>query len=151
VAAISASYRFLERTPLTLRAWLGVARAKVETANSGRFVGDVDVRRATTHIDQTLGLAEEPQTIWLPFAGPELRAGYRLGGGVEVDFGVAALLMLPGKTPRTGSWRKLSGDRRQPIIAPDTNTNLEVYKLPDEQALGTALVLVPSLTLRYRL
>ena len=34
-AALSASYRFLEKTPVTVRIWAGLARATVNTSNSG--------------------------------------------------------------------------------------------------------------------
>jgi hypothetical protein len=151
VAAVSASYRFLERTPITLRAWLGVGRMRVESSNVGTFVGDVDVGGVPTPIDQSLSIPEKIANVWLPFAGPELRVGYRLGAGFDVDLGIAALLLVPGSAPRIGYWSGRSGDRRLPIPEPGGNGNLGVYKLPDEQALGTALVLVPSVALRYRL
>jgi hypothetical protein len=102
-----------------------------------------------TPVDQRLSLTEREQTIWLPFAGPELRAGYHLGGNFDVDLGVAALLLLPGNTRRQGTWGTF-GNRQAPIPRPGGSASLGTYTLPDEQALGTSLLLVPNLTVRYR-
>jgi len=151
LAAVSAGYRFLERTPITLRVWLGVGRLRVDTTNSGTFNGGVLVDGMKIPIDQQrLTTPELTQRVWVPFAGPELRIGYNIAGLFDADIGVAALLLVPGKTPRVGSWVGASGARRAPILPPGADDNLGVFKLPDEQALGTALALVPSLGLRYR-
>src|SRR6185295_8869256 len=67
-AAFSASYQFFENTPLLLRVWLGTARARVSTTNSGTFSGS-----PSDFVTQQVLIPEKPTDLWIPFAGPEVR------------------------------------------------------------------------------
>jgi hypothetical protein len=150
IAALSASYRFLDRTPIAVRLWVGVGRLSVRTTNSGRFTGNVSFDGASIPVDQPLSIAERSQTVWAPLAGPEVRFGYQLSDNFSADVGVAALLLVPSSAPRTGTWVGSKSGRSAPLFVTGRADSVGVYKLPDEEALGTALVLVPSLAARYR-
>jgi hypothetical protein len=96
-AGVSASWRFLDRTPITLRLMAGVARGYVFAAAGGYFP-DAPVA-GTGHYNHP----DVETQFWSWIAGPELRAGYRFSRGFAVDVGIAAMaLRLPSSRAETG-------------------------------------------------
>jgi hypothetical protein len=154
-AALSASYRFLEQTPLTVRVWAGVARANATTTNRGTFRGTYDDGIVTGTVEGPFSVGEAPSHTWAPLIGPELRFGYRLGKRVRVDLGVLALVLVPGDTPRTGNNALGVGsnqDGRRAAAFPNDVSLVGglrrptgLVELPREEALGTMLIVAPTL------
>jgi hypothetical protein len=135
LAALSGSYRLLDTTPLTLRVWIGAARARVQTSNRGTFSGDP----ASGFSTQVVSVAERPADVWLPVLGPEVRLGYRIGARRFVDFGLAVLWAFPPATPRVGNTALSMGDRVD--VLPSGGN----FKLAPENSLGTFVTFLPTL------
>jgi hypothetical protein len=155
-AAASASYRLLDRTPLTFRVWAGAARAWVATTNQGIFTGVYSGPAGTGNIEADVSIPERTQRIWMPILGPEARFGVRLGKKVSIDAGVAALWAFPPATPRTsdnafGQTREGRRTARLPRVelADGSFPEPGTLTLATEQALGSAVFIVaPSVALR---
>lgn len=153
LGAVSVAYRFPWKAPLTLRVLVGLSRMSVYGSNRGTFQSP---EGATNPVPATvLSIPEQTQHLWVPFAGPEVRIGLPLSRQWSLDLGVAALLFFGADTPRTArsGFSALSqqrGERRAPIPDEDGSGNLGVASLPREDALGTFLVLSPSLSARLQ-
>jgi hypothetical protein len=152
-AAVSASYSFFDKTPLTFRIWAGVARVKATFTNSGRYTGTArdpggnDVQASTD-----LEVPEQTPRLWMPFGGPEVRIGYRFNKHLSVDLGAALLLMFPPDTPRTGiTGLGSSGDRwiAPPVTQNGQTVNVGLLKLPRENGFGTYFAITPTLAGRF--
>jgi hypothetical protein len=161
-AAISASARFLEKTPLTFRVWAGVARMSARFENRGSFSGTVVVGPSATPIEtasstQETSVPEKSAQLWMPLFGPEVRFGYRLSKRLAVDAGVLLLFAFPGDTPRTGLTDVSSGDgdrkvAMRDVTLPSGNVGRGgLMTLPRENGFGTMMMVVPSLALRFDL
>jgi hypothetical protein len=151
---ISAKYR-LPSLPILARIWTGVLRAHVETRHSGSYRGRLE---NDLEFVRDVRFEERAQDIWIPFLGPELGVAHALGSRFEIGAGVAALLFLPGSTPRTGTDGPLAvvtGRRRKPfdpqLLEPASGgapVNLGNIELPREEALGTFWALFPNVRFR---
>lgn len=157
LAALSASYHFFDKTPLTLRIWAGAMRAHVKHEAGGTFAGDVPYEDAmgmahTARLEQRVAPFEPATNVWIPLVGPEVRLGYRVGRRFQIDVGVAGLLFFgPGQTRQGGS----AGDparRPSPLEdfdAPDgTRVKPGVLKLPQESSVSTFFGVLPTLGAR---
>lgn len=154
-AAASASYRFFDKTPLTLRVWAGAARVKATFTNGGNFTGTaqsngVDVPGVTAFVS----VPEQAARLWMPFGGPEVRIGYKLSKHLSMDFGAAVLLFFPPDTSRTGnnSLTHKPGDRHGSGSAVDqagTPVTTGVLKYPPENAFGTFFAVMPTIAGRF--
>jgi hypothetical protein len=157
LAALSASYHFFDKTPLTLRIWAGAMRAHVKHEVGGTFAGDVAYADAmneqqTARLEQRVAPFEPATNVWVPLLGPEVRFGYRIGKRFQIDVGVAGLLFFgPGQTRQGGS----AGDparRPSPLEdfdAPDgTRVKPGVLKLPQESSVSTFFGVLPTLGAR---
>jgi hypothetical protein len=157
-AAVSASYQFLEKTPITARVWAGAMRGRAAFENRGKFSGTVTQAGTgeTFAFSESVSIPEESKNIWIPFVGPEIRVGYRVSPRFMFDGGIAALFFFGPATRRTGS-RGLDPDleRRSAQLPdyPNAFSNGEaarpgVMKLDPDDGFGTFLLLVPSLGAR---
>jgi len=160
-AALSASYRFLEKTPLTVRAWLGVARVKASHETRGDFSGTAadPVTGATAPYSMSgVAINEDSQQLWMPFAGPELRIGYRVSAKLSLDLGAAFLVFLGPDRVRTGG-RLGRGATRADFVSSANGTfpsGTPVgapgrVELPKETSFGTFFAVVPTLGGRFEL
>jgi hypothetical protein len=159
-AALSASARFLEKTPLTLRMWVGVARLTAKTGNEGTFTGDVSGTAAsgvteTATVSQRVSIPEQNATLWAPFLGPEVRFGYRISKAFSVDVGVAGWLMFASQADRVGT-SALGATRRAVVLDPvprgfpsGAAVVPGVMQLPQEKAAGTTFVVLPTVGARF--
>ncbi|HEX6766478.1 MAG TPA: PEGA domain-containing protein [Polyangiaceae bacterium] len=157
-AGISASYRFLEKTPFTLRFWAGLARATATTSNRGNFSGTFDDGTDTGTVSGPFSIPETPVKVWAPLVGPEVRFGYRFAKRWSADFGVLALFVFPGKSLRTGSNSFGSGSGQEGRRAAPFPNDVEltsggtrttgIVELPREEALGAFFVLTPTIGVR---
>jgi hypothetical protein len=144
-AALSVSYRFLEKTPVTVRLWLGAARGAVTTSNAGTYSGVAGA--AMMPFSVPLSIPETSQSVWIPILGPEARFGLRVSKALTVDLGAAFLWGLPGKSTRTGdTGASANGTRR--YVVPTPSGRQAIVALPKEDALGTFLVIAPTLGAR---
>jgi len=163
-ASGSASYRFFQRTPLTVRTWVGVARVKSTFANQGTYTGQVANPNDPTDVatvSQAVSVPEQSPSIWLPFFGPEVRFGVRLGERVTLDAGVGLFLFLAPDTPRSGrnglstsageGARKVALHEVQGGFADGSDVRPGVLSLPHENGFGTFIAVVPSLAGRFDL
>lgn len=144
-AAVSASYRFFDRTPLTFRIWAGIARVRATFTNGGQYTGP---DKNGQQVSMYLQVPEESPRLWMPFGGPEVRIGYRFSKHFSGDLGASLLLMFPPETPRTGTGTGFGG-AGQRWIAPGKNVGL--LQLPDEKGFGTIFAIIPTLAGRYDL
>jgi len=172
--AASAAYQLLDKTPLTFRVAGGAARAKATFKNGGSFVGDVvnpcDPAQTgcdateTVSVREKVAVAEEPANIWVPFAAPEVRFGYRFSKKFTLDFGVALYVMLPPDTVRTGkptgddfsNLNRGEGQRRAALDdvpdafnSPPSAARPGVISLNRETGFGVVLAIVPSLAAHF--
>ncbi len=154
-AALSASYRFFERTPFTARAWVGVARVRNRHETRGDFVGTASNPtngETATYRMNDVAIAEDDQQLWLPFAGPEVRFGYRVSPRLSFDLGAAFLVFLGPDRVRTGG-RLGRGETRADFVGSATGTfpsGAPVgapgrVELPRESSFGTFFAIVPTL------
>jgi hypothetical protein len=157
-AGLSASYRFLEKTPLTLRFWAGIARATATTSNGGNFAGSFDDGTQTGSVNGYFSIPETPVKVWAPLVGPEFRFGYRFSKRWSVDLGVLALFVFPGESLRTGSNNFGTGSGQEGRRAAPFPNDVElegggtrttgIVELPREEALGAFFVLTPTVGVR---
>ncbi len=154
-AALSASYRVLEKTPLTFRVSVGVARLRSNTENRGDFRGTFQASASdpVETFDLSLSIPERAESLWAPLIGPEVRFGYRFSRALSVDAGFLALILFPAEKLRTAS-SGYGGDLRGDAIAEPVPT-LEggtvvpgTVRLPRETVAGTIVAGVPSVGLR---
>lgn len=159
-AALSASYRLFEKTPLTFRAWLGVARVKTTHETSGDFSGtasDPATGDTAGYSMSGVAISEDDKQLWLPFAGPEVRFGYRVSPRLSFDVGVAALFFLGPDRVRTGG--RLGRESRADFVPTASGTfpsGAPVgapgrVELPSEASFGTFFAVVPTLGGRFEL
>jgi len=145
---IGASREFFKRTPLLLRLTTGIGRATVRTAVSGTFIAESSDNPSAF----ALSVLEDTRTLWIPYLAPEARIGYRFASNWIADFGLAAWLlwapgyartarMVPG-TPPEERWVLPEGKKQEKPRDP--------VRLGIESALGAALIVVPSLSVRYQ-
>lgn len=158
LAAVTVSYRLLERTPITARAGFGLAALRARTSNSGTFRG-VLTSPQTSGESQSyasrVNIEEVERSLLTPFASTEIRFGYRMSKRFSVDLGLGLLLLLPPREPRAGA-NNLSGpgERSTLLDAPGTtwSNGREIIAgqlvLPEESVAGPFLALSPSLGLR---
>jgi hypothetical protein len=142
---VSASYRFLEQTPVLLRVWAGVMRANASFENGGTFSGST----ATRDFDVSLTVPERSAQLWVPLVGPEARVGYRLSDSLTIDVGVALLAAFPKSVTREGRTTVSRGDRA--VVLPDLSggERLGVARLPAETGFGTFFTVLPTLGGRF--
>ncbi len=152
-AAVSASYRFFDKTPLTLRVWAGVTRVRAIFGNSGYYTGPDSTGQS---ISTDVSVPEESPHVWMPFGGPEVRIGYRFSKHVSVDLGASLLVMLAPDTPRTGS-APIGSHSQSPgqrASLPNLTRNGkavtvgELY-LPSENGFGTFFTVMPTAAGRF--
>lgn len=157
VLALSPSYRFFETTPLTIRAWLGVARFRTSTANRATFTGTIERDGSTHDFSEAVSVPEENGMAWAALIGPEIRVGYRLSRAFTVELGVLALLVMPESVARTGESAVLERvrGRRAAVLGEYgesgdgiVNPSLGVVTLREEDALGTFVSVLPSASVR---
>ena len=165
-AAVSASYRLLDKTPITLRLWAGATRATIRTTNAGDFVGTYTsaasgmTAAASGPIAAHVSVPEVTQNIWIPIVGPEARFGYRFSKRFSADLGVAVLWAFPGSNPRTGNNSLGNGangaGHRSAVLptvtlndAANTTKSGGLITLPlKEDAVGTFFTIAPTLAAR---
>jgi len=156
LAAISASYQFLDKTPLTVRVLAGAARVKATFGNGGTFAGrsrDPNNASQTGSFRVPFDLKEEEPNLWVPLVGPEVRFGVRFSDSFLVDVGMAALFMFPAATDR----KKFDGTVRSYAITGSPGTYPDgtpipqpgEVELPPERGFGTIVALTPSIAARY--
>ena len=154
IAAASSSFRFADTTPITLRLWAGVGRMQATSSNRGTFSGVVVSGAESVTIREELQIPEEEALLWVPFVAPEARIGYAFSKSFSLDLGVAVFLMFPQQFNRVGTTGLSRGDRRatalQDVTLPSgTLVRSGVVTLPDEQAFGTFVAVVPTLGGRF--
>jgi hypothetical protein len=157
-AGLSASYRFLEKTPFTLRFWAGLARATATTSNGGNFAGSYDDGMQTGSVNGYFSVPETPVKVWAPVVGPEVRFGYRFSKRWSADLGVLALFVFPGESLRTGANSLGTGSGQEGRRAAPFPNQVElesgerrttgIVELPREEALGAFFVLTPTVGVR---
>lgn len=147
----SASYQFLEETPLLFRIWAGVMRGNASFSNSGTFSGNAAFGTPPTNQDfeVDLSIPEETKQMWIPLFGPEVRFGYRFSKQFSMDLGVAFLIAFAANTTRTGRTAVSRGDRA--IVIPEVNGNsrLGLAHLPEEHGFTTFFTFLPTLGGRF--
>jgi hypothetical protein len=134
-AAVSASTRFFERTPLTLRLSTGVAWLDAELSNEGSFTSEAQ------KISGPLSIDEPDRLLVTPFAATELRFGYRFTRHLSADLGASLMLLAPAsaaREDRSGLLAIASLPRRQ----------AGVLTLPDEPVARPFLLVTPSIAAR---
>lgn len=179
LAAASASYQFLERTPILARLWVGAWRAQASFENEGRFDGYLVSTEKYNYVDDDgtvsqvnlkgtfeldVSIPERSENIWIPFVGPELRFGYRFSDSFAMDVGVAAFVMFPPEVKRTDTEERdprfagFASDNPQvqdqfyPDLLPDGQQQIQApgaVKLPNESGFGTFFVILPTLGGRF--
>jgi hypothetical protein len=160
-AALSASYRLLEKTPLTFRAWLGVARVNAKHETRGDFSGtasDPATGETAAFTMNRVEIDEDDKQLWLPFAGPEVRFGYRVSPRLSFDVGAAFLVFLGPDRVRSGG-RLGRGETRADFVGSANGTfpsGAPVgapgrVELPRESSFGTFFAVVPTLGGRFEL
>jgi hypothetical protein len=144
---VGASREFFQRTPLLVRLTTGIGRATVRTAVSGSFIpesGDPSF---------AVSVVEDTRMMWIPYLAPEVRMGYRFATSWVADFGLAAWLLWAPGYARTAS--QVSGTPPEERWVLHTHSessssaeNRDPVRLGNESALGAALIVVPSLSVR---
>jgi hypothetical protein len=158
LAALTGSFRALEKTPVTARAGFGVAFLISDTQNSGTFAGELSNPRDPSVTEPhvaPLSIEEAAELLVTPFATTELRLGYRFTDRVSADFGVGLFLFFPPEKYRVGTNTTSNGtDRTKPLPNPskswENGLPMEAgsLTLPRETIAGTFLAFAPSLALR---
>jgi hypothetical protein len=159
LAALSASYTFLEQTPVTARVWAGAMRGRAEFENAGTFSGTVADRNqtgATFDFSERVTIAEQAQNIWVPFVAPELRFGYRFNKTFALDLGVAGFFFFPPSTPRVDTTKDGQADQARSAALPtypgvfpggvDAKPG-NMFLSPDD-GFGAFVAIVPSVAAR---
>jgi len=144
----SASYQFLDKTPLLFRLWAGVVRAKAQFENGGTFAGTMPIGTPPQPGAVNVGLSvpETSRQLWMPIVGPEARIGYRFSPRFTMDFGVAFLFAFPQSQDRIGT-TALSRDNRRVTV--DLPGGKGVGELPKESAFGTYFIVLPTIGGRF--
>jgi hypothetical protein len=135
LAAVSASTRFFERTPLTLRLSAGVAWLNAELSNHGTFAS------RSQGISGPLSIDEPDQLLVTPFAATELRFGYRFTRHLSADLGASLMLLAPASAERHARSGLLD-------IASLPRRQAGVLTLPDEPVARPFLLVSPSIAAR---
>jgi len=168
LAALSASYRLLETTPLTFRVWAGAARMGARFSNGGTFSGPFEVTAGTpptpfeVTVTQHTSVPEESASIWVPLVGPEVRFGYQVTKKLSFDLGVALFLMLAPDTERNGNnTLSRSGGRVAALQETDVSSDPNcpagttclarpgTLTLRSENGFGTFFLIAPTLAGRF--
>ena len=166
MAALSASYRLLEKTPLTFRVWAGAARMSARFSNAGTFSGIFSVDPAPAApfditVTQRASIPEESASIWVPFVGPEARFGYQVTKKLSFDIGLAVFVALPPDSERKGrNTLSRAGGRVAAIDEIDVSNDPRcggnpcdarpgTLTLPAENGFGTFFLLAPTLGGRF--
>jgi hypothetical protein len=157
-AAISASYQFLETTPITARVWLGMARVKARYENDGTYRGTAVQGSSGETVDFAVpaSIPEASQNLWLPFAGPEVRFGYRVSKTLLLDGGLAVLFAFPASSRRTGTSERdrSRSERSQGLpsvpnaFSDGSSAPLGLLRLPGEDGFATFVMFVPTIAAR---
>ncbi len=142
-AGIGASREFLRRTPLLLRLATGIGRASVRTALNGSFIAEANDNPSPFAIS----VLEDARSLWVPFFAPEARIGYRFAPGWVGDVGIAAWLLWAPSYPRTTSMVSGTPPEQRWVLHADGEG--DPIRLGTESALGAALLVVPSLSVRH--
>lgn len=147
---IGASREFFERTPLLLRLTTGIGRATVRTAVSGALLAESNDNPSSLAIS----VLEDTRILWIPYLAPEARIGYRFASNWVADFGLAAwLLWAPGYARTASQVAGTPPEQRWALPAPHpegSGGNPAPVRLGIESALGAMLIVVPSVSVRYR-
>ena len=160
-AALSASYRMLEKFPITARVGLGLASLTSHTENSGTFSGQISnpalPSETQSVASQLADNGEVSQHLLTPFGSTELRIGYRFSKVFSADVGAALMVFFPPSVPRAGT-NGLGGpqSRAATLISPGSTWSTGnpvipgVLQLPDEDVAGAFIALAPSIAIRAR-
>ena len=140
---VGASREFFQRTPLLLRLTTGIGRATVRTALNGSFIAESGVDPSPFPIS----VLEDTQSLWIPFIAPEARLGYRFAPSWVADVGLAAWLLWAPAYPRTTRMVSNTPPEERWVLPADGAG--DPVRLGIESALGAALIVVPSLSLRH--
>ena len=160
LAALSASYRFLEKTPLTFRIWAGAARARVKHELAGTFSGsvpyvnDAGVMSSAT-LNERVTVFEPSTNVWVPLVGPEVRLGYRFSQRFMIDLGVAGLLFFGPGEARKGPESSIGASEDRPTVLQNIPVADSVDEVrsgilspPREKSIATYFGVMPTLAMR---
>jgi len=139
---LGASHEFFRRTPLLLRLTTGLGRATVRTALNGWFNAESGDAASAFSVS----VLEDTRTLWIPYLTPEVRLGYRFASSWVADLGLAAWLLWAPGYARTTSM--VSGTPPEERWVLHTEGTGDPVRLGIESALGAALIVVPSLSVR---
>jgi tetratricopeptide (TPR) repeat protein len=149
---IGASREFFERTPLLLRLTTGIGRATVRTAVNGTFIA----QSGDNPNPFAISVLEDTRILWIPYLAPEARIGYRFASSWVADLGLAVwLLWAPGYARTTSMVAGTPPEERW--VVPTSNgvpagtpgqPARDPVRLGIESALGAALIVVPSVSVR---
>lgn len=147
----SASYRFLDETPLRVRVWAGVMRANASFENGGTFAGRTTYGSPPTEQDFAVefSVAEQDKKLWVPLVGPEVRLGYRFSESFSMDAGVALFIAFAQSVTREGRTGVSDGDRAGELPDLPGGVRPGVARLPAETGPGTFFAVVPTLGGRF--
>ena len=160
LAALSASYRFFDKTPLTLRVWAGAMRARIKHDLAGTFAGPVGYEsdagvREVAEVNQRVAVFEPATNVWVPLVGPEVRFGYRWGKHLMVDLGVAGFLFFGPSDARKGSDSSIGDPEDRPTVLENISvTNAKepvkpgIISQPREKSIGTFFGVMPTVAVR---
>jgi hypothetical protein len=154
-AAIGASYRVFETTPLTVRLAGGEAVLASDTRNAGTFTGVVTNPNDATDTSTVTGVVSIPEArfgMLVPFGETEVRVGYRISSAFTADAGIAFAVFFPPSDPRTsnssGRDRRANLDAGAATFADGTPAMPGVVTLPRESIASTFAAVVPSVGVR---
>jgi len=140
---VGGSREFFPRTPLLLRLTTGIGRATVRTAVNGPLVAE------SGGDSFTVSAIEDTRMMWIPYLAPEVRMGYRFATTWVADFGLAAWLLWAPGYARTASQVSGTPPEQRWVLNTDLRTETsDPVRLGIESALGAALIVVPSLSVR---
>lgn len=123
-----------ERYPVRLRLGVGALLGSISDIRVGSFSTGAGAAAAPYTVGPVL---EAPSQSWL-FVSPEMRAGMRVGGGIELSVGLSALILVAPSPP---TW-----SRDHPI-----NAASDGYGRFREEALtsSTVVAILPSFGVHY--
>ena len=136
---VGASREFFKRTPLLARLTTGIGRATVRTAVNGYFSPESG---GTPFV---VSVVEDTRVMWIPYLAPEVRMGYRFATTWVADFGIAAWLLWAPGYARSASQVSGTPPEQRWVLRSDSG---DPVRLGIESALGAALIVVPSLSVR---
>lgn len=165
-AGLGVQLRLLERIPLLVRLSTGIARASVRSLVAGSFRGQIphpEVPDLVFDYERRGGTEDDPQSLWIPLVGPEIRLGYPITDRLTLDLGLSGWLLLAPSYPRTGGLFDDPETRSfvLPDIPGDAGYDLGeregsravrsgTLRMPHQTALGTLFLVSPSIAARYR-